>query len=101
MAERAMTALRKTIIVTGGNRGLGRATAELLAREGHRLLVTARDIDKGEKAASDIRAVVPGVTIEGRHLDLASFQSVRGFAGEILREGAVSEEHTLERALSE
>jgi NAD(P)-dependent dehydrogenase (short-subunit alcohol dehydrogenase family) len=82
-----MTTGAKTIIVTGANRGVGRATAERLVREGHRVLITARDFTKGERAASEIRAAVAVAQVEARRLDLASFQSVRDFAGGILCEG--------------
>jgi 3-oxoacyl-[acyl-carrier protein] reductase len=39
----SMTA--KTILITGGSRGLGRAMAVSLAQQGHRVAVTGRDVD--------------------------------------------------------
>lgn len=53
----------KTIVLTGGNRGLGRATAEKLARAGHRVVLTARDPAQGSRAADEIRAAVPGASV--------------------------------------
>ncbi|MFG1956907.1 SDR family NAD(P)-dependent oxidoreductase [Nonomuraea sp. NPDC049028] len=44
----------RTALVTGAARGLGRAVAELLARNGHRVIVTARD---REAAVETARAI--------------------------------------------
>ena len=44
----------KAAIVTGSARGIGRATAELLAAHGARVLVTDVDADAAEQAASEI-----------------------------------------------
>ncbi len=44
----------KAAIVTGSARGIGRATAELLAEQGARVLINDLDADVAEQAASDI-----------------------------------------------
>jgi 3-oxoacyl-[acyl-carrier protein] reductase len=44
----------KTAIVTGSARGIGRATAELLAEHGARVLINDLDADVAEQAASEI-----------------------------------------------
>lgn len=64
-----------TAIVTGGNSGIGNATATALARAGARVVLAVRDRAKGRAAA---RAIGP--TVEVRHLDLADLASVREFA---------------------
>ncbi len=46
----------KVAIVTGGNAGIGRATAELLAREGARVVVAARTAATGEETVRLIEA---------------------------------------------
>ncbi|MCA1609733.1 MAG: beta-ketoacyl-ACP reductase [Thermoanaerobaculia bacterium] len=47
---------RRTAIVTGGSRGIGRAIAMDLAAAGHRVVVTCRsDMERAEEAAGAIR----------------------------------------------
>jgi NAD(P)-dependent dehydrogenase (short-subunit alcohol dehydrogenase family) len=65
----------RTVIVTGANSGIGRATARALAGAGARVVLAVRNTDKGQTAA----AAMPGET-EVRRLDLASLASVREFA---------------------
>jgi NAD(P)-dependent dehydrogenase (short-subunit alcohol dehydrogenase family) len=65
------------VLVTGANRGLGRATAEKLARRGCRLVLAVRSLDKGQAAATALRAQVPGAAVEVVELDLADLASVR------------------------
>ncbi|MCW2831775.1 MAG: short-chain dehydrogenase/reductase [Aeromicrobium sp.] len=67
--------MRKTIIVTGGNSGVGEATAQALAAQGHRVVIACRDVSKGERAASRMDGEV-----DVRRLDLADLESVRSFA---------------------
>ncbi|RKS77861.1 NAD(P)-dependent dehydrogenase (short-subunit alcohol dehydrogenase family) [Motilibacter peucedani] len=45
-----------TALVTGANKGIGRAVARRLAALGMTVLVGARDVDKGAEAAAEIRA---------------------------------------------
>jgi retinol dehydrogenase-12 len=66
-----------TILVTGANRGLGRATAAKLVDRGHALIVAGRDRGKIEQAAHDLARRAPGASVEPVVLDLASLASVR------------------------
>jgi NAD(P)-dependent dehydrogenase (short-subunit alcohol dehydrogenase family) len=65
----------RSVIVTGGNSGIGRAAATALATSGARVVLAVRDVAKGEAAA----ATMSGAT-EVRRLDLADLASVREFA---------------------
>ena len=66
------------IIVTGGNSGVGKATATSLAAAGHSVVIACRSMDKARRAAAEM----PGdVTV--RHLDLADLSSVRRFADSV------------------
>uniref|UniRef100_A0A8C4XZJ0 Retinol dehydrogenase 14 n=2 Tax=Durocryptodira TaxID=1579337 RepID=A0A8C4XZJ0_9SAUR len=80
----------KTVIVTGANSGLGRATAAELLRMQARVIMGCRDRGRAEQAAREIRAEL-GAQAEGgelviRELDLASLRSVRSFCQRVLQE---------------
>ena len=45
---------QKSVIVTGGSKGLGRGIAQVFAREGAKVLVVARQQDAGERTAREI-----------------------------------------------
>jgi len=76
----------KTVIVTGGNTGIGKATAEELCRRGARVVISARDAAKGESAVASIRGRVSGADVEWRELDLARRASIRSFAAGVLED---------------
>jgi len=65
----------RTVVVTGANSGLGRATAAGLAGAGAHVVLAVRDRTRGEQTA----ATIDGST-EVRELDLADLSSVRRFA---------------------
>ncbi len=46
----------KTVLVTGANQGVGKATAAALSRQGARVTIVARNADKGRAAVADIEA---------------------------------------------
>jgi NAD(P)-dependent dehydrogenase (short-subunit alcohol dehydrogenase family) len=53
----------KTVIITGGSRGLGLVLARQLATEGARLAILARDQAELDRAADDIREHHPGADV--------------------------------------
>src|SRR5450759_842836 len=75
----------KTVIVTGGNSGIGKATAVALARVGARTVITARDASRGNQAVAEIRQSSGSDLVELAVFDLADLASVRTGAAELLR----------------
>ena len=74
----------RVAVVTGSNTGLGLATAEALAGAGAEVVMAVRNLDKGEAARSQILEQHPDATIHIQSLDLASLESVRAAADELL-----------------
>jgi len=70
-------------LVTGATNGIGRVTARELARMGARVLIVARDRDRGETTASGIRDATGGRAPEVLLADLSSQAEVRRLAREV------------------
>lgn len=68
-------------LITGGNRGIGRATAEKLAALGHQVIVAARDAEAAGLAADEIRRA--GGQARGLQLDVTDTDGVRRAAEEV------------------
>jgi retinol dehydrogenase-14 len=74
----------RTAVITGGNAGIGKATAEALASLGARVVITSRDAARGDAAVSEIKRSSGNGQVERVGLDLASLASVRSCAEQLL-----------------
>ena len=74
----------RTVLVTGGTGGIGRATALGLARMGANVAITGRDAVRAEQTASEIRAET-GVQVVVLLADLSVQADVRRLADEALQ----------------
>jgi retinol dehydrogenase-14 len=72
----------KTVLVTGANAGIGRATATELARMGARVLMACRSAERGAEAQAAVVAEVPGASTELLIADLSSGEGVRALAAQ-------------------
>ncbi len=74
----------KTVLITGANTGIGKATASELAARGARVALLCRDPAKAEAARTEIRARTPAAQVDVLSLDLRSLASVRSCAKAVL-----------------
>src|SRR5262249_38814418 len=74
----------KVALVTGGSSGLGQETAHVLAERGAHVILTARDVPKGEAVAEGIRASTGSPHVEVEELELGSLKDIHAFAKRFL-----------------
>ena len=79
----------KRALVTGSTRGLGRTTAEWLAREGADVFVHGRNQNDVDCAIEELSAF--GTTIQGATADLTDVKQVHRLATTALEMAAVAE----------
>ena len=70
----------KVCLVTGGNSGIGKATAMGLAKLNATVVIVSRDKDKGEAALLEIRTLSGNKNVDAMVADLSSQDSVRELA---------------------
>ena len=74
----------RTVVVTGGTSGIGRATARRLAQLGATVALTGRDPVRTRDAAAEISATTDA-DVRPFSADLSSQAEVRGLAADLLR----------------
>ncbi len=74
----------KTFVVTGANTGIGKITAQELARRGAHVILACRSRSKTEPVIAEIKAETGNDNVELVELDLGDLGSVRRCAEELL-----------------
>jgi NAD(P)-dependent dehydrogenase (short-subunit alcohol dehydrogenase family) len=74
----------KTVLVTGGTGGIGKATAAGLAAMGSRVGITGRDTARTRAAAAEVATASGNPAVDPFPADMSSQAEVRRLAGEIL-----------------
>jgi NAD(P)-dependent dehydrogenase (short-subunit alcohol dehydrogenase family) len=69
--------MERVVLVTGANRGIGRAAAEALARRGARVILGCRDPERGARALDELQRATGSSTLELLQMDLAEPASIR------------------------
>jgi NAD(P)-dependent dehydrogenase (short-subunit alcohol dehydrogenase family) len=75
----------KTVLITGANQGIGKATAVILAKMGAKVVLVCRSETKGRAALEEVRAVAKGAPPELLVADLARLDDVRRVAADFRR----------------
>jgi NAD(P)-dependent dehydrogenase (short-subunit alcohol dehydrogenase family) len=76
--------MSKTVVVTGGNSGIGLATAHELASEGATVVLACRNQGKAAAARDEILSATPGADVDVMSVDLSSFEHIRRFAADLV-----------------
>jgi retinol dehydrogenase-12 len=66
----------KTIVITGANSGIGRATAEILAAKGYNIITICRKKAEGEKTVAALLKINPKINAENFTADLSDLDQV-------------------------
>ncbi|HEY5400937.1 MAG TPA: SDR family oxidoreductase [Trebonia sp.] len=69
---------KKIVLITGANKGIGFATAAVLARSGQTVLLGARDSERGTTAAGQLAA--DGLDARFVHLDVTGLETIAAVA---------------------
>jgi NAD(P)-dependent dehydrogenase (short-subunit alcohol dehydrogenase family) len=75
---------KKIALVTGGNRGLGFETCRQLAQLGMSVILSARDISKGEKAAKQLSDI--GLDVVFYQLDVSNQNHINRVSEQIIQQ---------------
>ena len=78
----------RVVVVTGGTSGIGKEAARVLAGKHAGVIIAARNLQKAENVAAEIRQEFPDADVAVRELDLTSLASVAAFADGMLKDYA-------------
>ncbi|MEM8893502.1 MAG: SDR family NAD(P)-dependent oxidoreductase [Bacteroidota bacterium] len=73
----------KTVLITGGNAGIGKYTAIGLAKKGAHVTIVSRSPEKGKMAVDEVKQLSGSERVDMFQADLASFDSVRSLANQV------------------
>lgn len=70
----------KTAVITGGNSGIGKATATGLAKKGYRVIIHGRDPEKTKAAAEEIKKASGNTNIDFVTADISTIKGMKELA---------------------
>jgi NAD(P)-dependent dehydrogenase (short-subunit alcohol dehydrogenase family) len=69
----------KVVIITGANSGIGRAAAVKFAKEGCRVVMACRSLERSRKVQQEIIGLTKNKSVDLLELDVSSFESIKKF----------------------
>ncbi len=75
----------KTVLITGANSGIGKATATALAKKGYQVVFIARNLQKAEAVKKEIISASNNKAVDFILADLMSLKQVRKCAGSFIQ----------------
>jgi NAD(P)-dependent dehydrogenase (short-subunit alcohol dehydrogenase family) len=81
--KKAYDVAGKNVVVTGGNRGIGRGITQAFAESGANVAVLCRNLESGKKAVSEIEKL--GGRYAAFQCDVADIESVKAAAAEVFK----------------
>jgi NAD(P)-dependent dehydrogenase (short-subunit alcohol dehydrogenase family) len=73
------------VLITGANRGIGLCMTRQLAQMGAHVIMACRDVLKAVPVCERLQEEVPGSKLVVKQVDLASLDSIRNFAQDLLQ----------------
>jgi len=70
----------KTAVITGGNSGVGKATATELAKKGYRIIIHGRDAEKTKQATEEIKSKSGNTNVEYIVADVSNLKGMKELA---------------------
>ena len=77
--------MKKQIVITGANSGIGKSASLLFAQEGHSVIMACRNIEKSESVRQEIVNASGNNHVELMQLDVSSFDSIRTFCDQFIK----------------
>lgn len=74
-----MSVAEKTVVITGANAGIGFEISLELAKQGARIIMACRNMEKATEARQELLAMVPAAPVEILRLDVSEPSSISSF----------------------
>jgi len=75
--------MKKTIIITGSTDGIGKLAAIKLAKDGHKIYLHGRKVDKLKTVIAEIKALSGNTDIDGFVADFSDLGAVQEMANQV------------------